>query len=307
MSPTHPPAAFRLSPLGSLLVILAVIYLAEAGVMLVLPLLVQHNQQDAWPEAVLDASLLTLLVAPVLWRLIFHPLRSLAEFRSRLLAQIIDVQESERRRIAQDLHDQIGQSLASLLVGLRMVEHAGTIAIARGRAQELRQGTAAALDEVRRIAHGLRPSVLDRLGLGAAIERLVDDFQSDGVEVRAELGSLADARLPEHVETALYRIVQEALTNAVKHAHARSIRVVLNRQIGEVAARIEDDGIGLKGSETAVQSGAGRLGMGGMRERAELLGGTLAVESRRGSGTTIRVSVPLPEALHGQDSRAAGR
>jgi signal transduction histidine kinase len=306
MAFTHPPAAFRLSPLGALLVILAVIFLAEAGVMLVLPFLVQHNQQDAWPEALLDASMLTLLVAPVLWWLIFRPLRTLAEFRSRLLAKIIEVQESERRRIAQDLHDQIGQSLASLLVGLRMVEQADSIAVARGRAQELRQGTATALDEVRRIAHGLRPSVLDRLGLGAAIERLVEDFQSDGVQVRAELGSLADARLPEQVETALYRIAQEALTNAVRHSNARNVRVVLELHAGEIAARIEDDGIGLKEGETAAPR-AGRLGMGGMRERAELVGGSFAVESRRGRGTTVRVSVPLPEALHGKDSRTARR
>lgn len=307
MPATHPTAAFRLSPLGSLLIILVVIFLAEAGVMLVLPLLVQHNQQDARPEAVLDASLLTLLVAPVLWWLVFRPLRRLAEFRSRLLAQMIAGQESERRRIAQDLHDQIGQTLASLLVGLRTVEQAETVADARARAQGLRQGTAEALDEVRRIAHGLRPSVLDRLGLGAAIERLVDDFQSDGIEVRAELGSLADARLPGDVETALYRIAQEALTNAVRHAQAHRVRVVLQRRAGGVAAWIEDDGIGLKASETSAPSNAARLGMGGMRERAELLGGTLAVESRRGCGTTIRVSIPLPEALHGQDSRAVGR
>jgi len=306
MTFTHPPAAFRLAPLGALLVILAVIFLAEAGVMLVLPFLVQHNQQDAWPEAVLDASMLTLLVAPVLWWLIFRPLRTLAEFRSRLLAKIIEVQEGERRRIAQDLHDQIGQSLASLLVGLRMVEQADSIAAARGRAQELRQGTAAALDEVRRIAHGLRPSVLDRLGLGAAIERLVEDFQSDGVEVRAELGSLADARLPEQVETALYRIAQEALTNAVRHSNARNVCVMLELHVGEIAATIEDDGVGLKEGEAASPR-AGRLGMGGMRERAELVGGSFAVESRRGRGTTVRVSVPLPEALHGQDSRPARR
>jgi two-component system, NarL family, sensor histidine kinase UhpB len=146
------------------------------------------------------------------------------------------------------------------------------------------------LQGVRRLAVELRPSALDDFGLKPALERLTETFSAQtGVAVELE-STLASARLPGEVETVVYRIVQEALTNVTKHAQASRVSVFLARKNGAVAAVIEDDGVGFE----PAQAEEGGLGLLGMRERVELLGGHFTVESRTGAGTTIAVEVPLP-------------
>jgi two-component system, NarL family, sensor histidine kinase DevS len=204
------------------------------------------------------------------------------------LRRVVSGQEVERRRLARELHDETGQALTSILLGLKAVEDAPDAEAMRGAAAELRELVVATLQDVRRLAVELRPKVLDDFGLVAAVERLVETVsERSGIEIHLEAG-LGPDRLPEQVETTLYRLIQEALTNVIKHAQARTASVLLVRRAGSVTAVVEDDGVGF-------DIDAGRpdgLGLPGMQERIRLLEGTLRVESSS-TGTTIAAEVPL--------------
>ncbi len=220
------------------------------------------------------------------------------EVRARLLIQVMSAREEEQRRIARDLHDGIGQSLTSLLLGLCAAAEVPTFAEARARLGELRSITASLLDEVRRLALGLRPSVLDDLGLAAALERYAADYtQAHGIAVDVVAPDLALVRLPAEVETALYRIAQEALTNVLKHAAAKAVSLVVRRELGassSVHFTVEDDGRGFDSDALLQAPGTGiGLGLLDIRERAALLNGSVTIESRPGSGTTVHVCIPL--------------
>ena len=159
----------------------------------------------------------------------------------------------------------------------------------RRAADDLRALVVATLQDVRRLAVELRPKALDDFGLVAALERLAETFtESTGIELQLE-ARLGPERLPGEVETTLYRIVQEALTNVVKHAEAEHVSILIVRREGTVTAVIEDDG---RGFDPAATREAG-LGLLGMRERAALVGGRVAVESSGESGTTLVVEVPV--------------
>ncbi len=230
--------------------------------------------------------------------------RRAAEIRTRLLEQVISAQESEQRRLARELHDETGQSLTSLLVGLRVLEDAAVLEEVRSRAAELRRLTAQTLDEVRRLARGLRPTVLDDLGLVPALEHYAAEYgESHGIAVDVEARSLDGARLPPAVETTLYRIVQEALTNVAKHAGARTVSIVLQRQPTWVQAIVADDGCGFD-VDRAMKAEASwtHLGLHGMGERAALLNGSVTIESTPGEGTTVYARLPIAEAQDGTDS-----
>jgi signal transduction histidine kinase len=223
----------------------------------------------------------------------------------------MSAREEEQRRIARDLHDGIGQSLTSLLLGLRAAAEVPTFAEARARLDSLRDITASLLDEVRRLARGLRPSVLDDLGLAAVLERYAADYtQAHGIAVDVVAPDLALDRLPDEVETALYRIAQETLTNVLKHAAAKAVSLVVRRELGDspgVHLTVEDDGRGFDSDALFQAPGwasAGKgLGLIDIRERAALLNGAVTLESRPGSGTTVHVYIPLKEENHGEDSR----
>ncbi len=205
------------------------------------------------------------------------------------LRRIVDAQELERRRLARELHDETGQALSSILLGLKTLDEKVGSDDARAAVADVRALVVATLHDVRRLAIELRPKVLDDFGLVPALERLTETFGGQtGIGVRFESG-LANERLPAEAETALYRIVQESLTNIVKHSHARNISIVLVRKPGAVAAVIEDDGHGFDPS--AVREGG--FGLVGMRERVGLLDGRLQIESIEGSGTTLVAEVPL--------------
>jgi signal transduction histidine kinase len=206
------------------------------------------------------------------------------------LRRVVEAQELERRRLARELHDETGQALTSILLGLKALEEKLDDAGSRAAAAELRELVVTTLQDVRRLAVELRPSALDDFGLVAALERLSASFSDQtGIEIDFET-ALGDERLPVVVETALYRIVQESLTNVVKHARARRVSILLARRNGAIKAVIEDDG---RGFDPAATPSAG-FGLVGMRERLALLGGRLEVESSGDTGTTIAAEVPVP-------------
>jgi signal transduction histidine kinase len=204
------------------------------------------------------------------------------------LRRVVAGQELERQRLARELHDETGQALTSILLGLKAIEEAGNGQDVRQSLLELRELVVGTLQDVRRLAVELRPKALDDFGLVAALQRLAETFaEQTGIRVHVE-AALGDARLAGETETAVYRIVQEALTNVIKHAQAETVSVVLTRKGDRVVAVIEDDGLGFDPADTRDE----RLGLLGMRERIALVDGQLSVESRPGEGTTIAVEVP---------------
>jgi signal transduction histidine kinase len=203
--------------------------------------------------------------------------------------RVVQAQELERQGLARELHDETGQALTSILLGLKPLEEALADHPARAALAELRGLVVGALQDVRRLAVELRPAVLDDFGLGPALERLTDSF-AEQRDIRVDFHSaLGETRLPNEVETTLYRVVQESLTNIVKHANARNVSVSVARREFTVAAVIEDDGAGF--DQRAVSEGG--VGLLGMRERLALVDGRLEIESRPGAGTTIVAEVPL--------------
>jgi signal transduction histidine kinase len=216
--------------------------------------------------------------------------------RERYVKGVITAQEDERKRIARELHDSTSQSLTSLVLGLRALGSCDNAQIQR-HADDLREVAARTLDEVHELALQLRPSVLDDLGLAAAIERYIADCRRhSGLEIDLVMRGLDGPRLPAEVETALYRIVQESITNAIRHAEARTASVMIERHGGfEPGVRlvVEDDG---KGFDPVTAGRAGeRLGLYGMHERAQLLGGSVTLESQAGAGASVFVKIPLSD------------
>ena len=204
------------------------------------------------------------------------------------LRRVVDAQELERRRLARELHDETGQVLTSILLGLKGVEEALPEDASRTAVAGLRELVVGTLQDVRRLAVELRPKALDDFGLVPALERLTINFaEQTGITVDFE--AALPERLPGEVETALYRIVQESLTNVVKHARARNVTVVLTRRGTAVTAVVEDDGQGFDPEQTRDDG----FGLVGMRERLSLLDGRLEIESSPAGGTTIAVEVPL--------------
>ena len=206
--------------------------------------------------------------------------------------RIVEWQEHERRRLAGEIHDGISQRIVSLFFHLSAaadaIPAAPSVAAEQvARAQEL---AAAALDETRSAIAGLRPPVLDDLGLAASLESLAHSFPTMDVQVEA-----ADLNMAEHAETAVYRTAQEALQNVAKHAGAQSARLRLYRQRDRVVLEVADDGRGFGGAADPAGGPGGPTGFGlsGMRERAELLGGRLELASAPGRGTTVRLTIPF--------------
>ena len=210
------------------------------------------------------------------------------------LAQVTAAQEEERRRIARELHDGVGPALASLNIRLRTArkllerdQH-----LAAEEVEELAELAQTNIQDIRRLIYDLRPAVLDELGLVPALREYVARYQEEqGLEVALALPE-GDERLPAPLETALFRVVQEALANVARHAQARRVEVVMTRDRGKVTLRVADDGRGF--DPEAPRSGT-HLGLWSMRERVEQLGGRFEVESVSGQGTTVRAIIPLRE------------
>jgi signal transduction histidine kinase len=227
------------------------------------------------------------------------------------LERVISAQEEERRRIARELHDETGQSLTSLALGLQALEGVEHPEELKARTVELRSLVAKTLEEVHLLARALRPSILDDLGLVAALDRCVKGYEAaTGLRMDFIARGFDGRRLPLHLETALYRIVQEALTNVVKHAQARNVSVLLERRGRDLVAVVEDDGQGFDIDAARHSRGEGQgLGIIGIEERVSLAGGRFTVESKPGMGTTVVVEMPLepPEENYGEGSDPPGR
>jgi signal transduction histidine kinase len=204
------------------------------------------------------------------------------------LRRIVEGQEIERARMARELHDQTGQALTSILLGLRAIEDADAGEI-HSRVAGLRDLVTEALQDVRRLAVDLRPTTLDDFGVVTAIERLCGDVaQKSGISIDFH-ATREGRRMPREVESCVYRVVQEALTNVIKHADAAHVSVLLSPGDRDLTLLVEDDGAGFEPAQVPSE----RLGLVGMRERVALVNGTLTVESAPGGGTTLRVTVPL--------------
>jgi PAS domain S-box-containing protein len=219
--------------------------------------------------------------------------------RHRVLRRLIEIQEAERGRIARGLHDQFGQDLAALSLALKRLS---TQLPARSELRPQVGQAMVTLGNLMREAHSLvwdlRPPALDDLGLSAVLQRCASKWaQLHNVPVDFHSRGLDRQRLPPTIEITLYRIAQEALTNIFKHAQAKRVSLLLDRQPDHVALIIEDRGRGFQAEATLQKNGAsinGHLGLLGMRERAILAGGTLEIESTPGAGTTIYTRIPLP-------------
>jgi two-component system sensor histidine kinase UhpB len=205
--------------------------------------------------------------------------------RSASTTRALHAQEAERQRIAQDLHDEVGQSLTAVLLGLKRAIDIAPPEVAE-ELRPVRETTRASLEEVGRISQRLRPGVLADLGLLDSLSSLASDLTArSGVPVlRGFLPGLPE--LAPESELVVYRVAQEALTNVVRHAHARQVQLGLSRRGDAVVLRVADDGIG--GADTAAGTG-----IQGMQERAQMVGGRLEIRSPRGGGTEVLLEVPV--------------
>ncbi|MBN1584412.1 MAG: GAF domain-containing protein [Anaerolineae bacterium] len=241
---------------------------------------------------------------------LYQELQQEEMLRRKLLERLFTVQEQERKRIALELHDQTGQPLTSLIMTLGVLADAQSLDEIHLRVQALRDMAAQVLKEVHDLSLELRPSVLDDLGLFAALRQHHKEYQGRfHIPVDFQIVGMDNGRLPSDVETALYRIVQEALTNVAKHAGAQNISVLLENRKSSVMLIVEDDGCGF--DVMGVMDSYAReerLGLYGMRERASLLGGTLTIESTPNVGTTVFVEIPLVmSGENDEQDSAAGR
>lgn len=210
--------------------------------------------------------------------------------RSHLLSRLIEAQEDERKRIARDLHDDIGQALTSILVSIKVLEQVETTPQAQEKINALRQIVNETLTRVRLLSRQLRPSALDDLGLVAALERYVSEFTSRYPDLAVDFHAPGHNRLPAVVETSLYRIIQEAMTNAARHSGATTISIVVTQRDRRIQAIIEDNGHGFDVNQ--LRRAGSSVGLHSMLERAQLLGGKLDIESNA-DGTTVYVEMPL--------------
>lgn len=222
--------------------------------------------------------------------------RQVEKARQRLLQQLVTVQEEERLRIARELHDQIGQRLTALLLGLQSLPDLPEIGLSppslNRRIMQLETITEGLMQQVHRLAWELRPSVLDDLGLEAALQRYVEEWSERcGIAADFISSKLNAQRFSPHIEITIYRVVQEALTNVERHAGARHVSILLEVLDGNAQAVVEDDGVGFDPDMAEQESS--RLGLLGMYERVDLAGGTLTIESAPGSGTTVFIRLPL--------------
>jgi two-component system sensor histidine kinase DegS len=215
--------------------------------------------------------------------------------REKYLADITRVQEEERKRLSRELHDEIAQSLSLLVLELDVFCQEGKNAQQDmlKRLEKARETARNTLNEVRRYSHELRPGMLDNLGLIAAMESLVEDL-SNGYPVRVDFIVTGDTvRMADEVELAIFRIAQESLTNIRKHSGASHVRVSISFRGKKVKLSIVDNGKGFNIKESDSFAKSGHLGLVGMRERANLIKGTLIVKTEPGKGTRISVDVPL--------------
>lgn len=233
---------------------------------------------------------------------LFEEVREKENLRRELLSRLISAHEDERFRISRELHDEVSQSLTGLMMRLNAAEEVvpqdleqarATLAAVRGVAEQT-------LEEVRKIIFALRPTLLDDLGLIPAVRHYAKNLlEPAGVQVRLSASGFGQRRLPRPVETTVFRVAQEAVTNVARHAQARLATITLELTDGTVRLTVTDDGVGFDPEATRADPARRRLGIVGMEERVALLGGRLRISSRPGEGTTVQVELPVDLAVPG--------
>lgn len=271
-------------------IVLVLSFAAEFLVMAMLPLILPAGSSFAF-EAIIDSCLLTLIVAPALWFWMIRPIQQLAQSRMLFLRRSMFAQEAERQRLRQELHDGIGQSLTSILLRLRAIEESPKSRELRSEISEIRKTGAEILVELRRLVSGLHPAVLDTHSLPQAIEKLAEDMRpSTKAMITTSIDqAVRDICFERSYATAVYRIVQEGLTNAIKHANASTIRIHLSHSERMLHVRVQDDGVGMSKSRSLSQPFGN--GLISIRERAMSVGGQAEVLSSE-NGTTLHACLP---------------
>ncbi len=255
---------------------------------------VKRARLSLWGVAV-SVLLFGLVVGGILRRALQEAEQALAErqaLRDRFVERSIAVQDNERQRVARELHDETGQALSALSVGLRELSESRDLNSVRETAQRLQRTAEGLVHEVGRLVQGLHPQLIEDHGLVAAIEQMTSEFQAahdlvvdiDLIDVDGRLDLSSSSAL------AVYRMVQEALNNVARHAEATHVGVYLRRSKNELRVVVEDDG---RGFDFEAVRGNG-VGLQSMRERAASLGAQLVLESEPGVGTTVAFDVPLP-------------
>ncbi|WP_280769874.1 histidine kinase [Salipaludibacillus daqingensis] len=222
-----------------------------------------------------------------LWKELTHK----EEIREKLLERLIYAQEEERKRIARELHDETSQSLTSILVSLKLLKQKMIDDSHSEEIDQIKQVARHTLEEIHYISYSLRPSVLDDLGLIAAIERYTEEFMGKySIDIDTQVMGFKSLRLPTVIEVTIYRVIQEALTNIARHAKAENVSIILEAGEKTLSIIIEDDGIGFNVKEINHQDTLKKhLGLKGMQERVELIGGKFYIESHVEIGTTIYI------------------
>jgi signal transduction histidine kinase len=217
-----------------------------------------------------------------------------------LAGWVVNAQEEERQRVSRELHDEAGQALTALKISLELIQASipgipGDLTAVRDSLNDAIDLTDETMESIRRLAHNLRPPVLDRFGLDASLEGLCRDF-AERIQIPISYRGTELPPLPDALATSLYRFVQEGLTNAAKHANADQIEVNLSCENGRLRLQVADDGQGfhVRRQQRQVSQGNG-MGLMGMVERLMLLGGRLVIDSNPGAGTRLTAVIPIPE------------
>jgi len=214
--------------------------------------------------------------------------REREKMRGEFLTRIIATQEEERKRIARELHDQTGQALASFMVLLKVLENAKSMEEISSGIQELKRSITEEMDSIHAMAVELRPSILDDMGIEAALDLYAKDFQAKhGITVNVLIIGFGERRPAPEAETTIYRVVQEAMTNAARHAKADEIKVILEWRGDIIRGIIEDNGVGFEVERRKPD----RLGLYSMEERVTLLGGSFSIDSEPGTGTMVSFTI----------------
>jgi signal transduction histidine kinase len=227
---------------------------------------------------------------------LYQQVQEREELRGDLLRQSVQVQEEERKRIARELHDGIGQTFTALALGLSGVEEMmpRDVNLARAQVSNLKELSTRAIAEMRHLVADLRPAQLDDLGLVPALHWLADEWRDRlSIDVHVQVIGRRHRLSPE-VETVLFRIAQEALTNVAKHAHAQQAIVKLAFRQDQIELAVQDDGVGMTPEQVArLQARHQGWGLAGIQERASLVGGTFDIDSAPGRGTRLTIHIPL--------------
>lgn len=276
------------------------------GAILAVPLLAKDRalgvltvaRAVTWPFVEADASLLATLSNQLAIAIenvrLFQEVRVKEAHRGALLSKLISAHEDERRRIARELHDEVSQSLTGLMMSITAAEGIRDPASLQQRLSTTYQSAEATLEEVRKLIHDLRPTALDDLGLVSAVRVHARNLlETAGLTLTFEASGFGHRRLPAAVETTVFRVAQEAITNIARHAHAGAATVRLMLKDGLLTLRVEDNGVGFDPAQVTGRPEDRRLGILGMQERATLVGGDLRIDSQPGRGTRVLMTVAI--------------